>query len=278
MLDIFFSDDARQANPSRQQMGPLVASGYVHVSSEAVRDLEHQLGLACQNHGFPPGPEGEFKWSPGRRLWMRDNLIAEERTAFFLEVLNLAADAGVTAGVVICDESRSTATDCDDHATDVSRLLIERVEWRLSRVQRHGVIVVDRPSGDREAETKFLSECLETISSGTDYVKPERIAINVVSSPSALVRSLQLADLVVSATTSYVAGESQWAPRVFPAIRNIMASQSLRIGGVGLKLHPDFVYANLYHWLLGDALWLKRGQVVQLPMAGYPYAVDQGVY
>lgn len=278
MPDVFFSDDSRQSSPSRERMGPLVASGFLHVPSEHVRDLERAIGAVCDDTGFPHGQQGEFKWSPGRELWMRRGVVGEARTEFFLAVLNLASEAEASVSVVICDESRGTATGCADHSLDVSRLLIERVEWRLTRAGRHGVIVVDRPSGDRAAETEFLAACLETITEGTDYLTPDRIAFNVVSSPSRLIRCLQLADLVVSATTSFVAGESEWSPTVFPAIRSLMGSDGARTGGVGLKLHPDFVYANLYHWLLNDSHWWRRNTGIPLPVASQPYATNDMAY
>jgi hypothetical protein len=276
MIDLFFSDDAYQANPHRDQMGSLVAAGYLHVPGQAVRDLEQQLDNLCVQSGFPKGKSGQFKWSPGKDLWMRTGLRFEDRTEFFRKALALAVDVAARITVVIADQTKATATGCEDHQIDVTKLLIERVESRLSVAGKHGVIVVDRPSGGREDEAEFLAACLETITDGTPYVRPERIAFNVVSSPSHLIRCLQLADVIVSCCTAFVAGEDTWSPPVFESVRPMLDRDAWRTGGVGLKIHPDLVYANLYHWLVGDRLWMKRGMGSKLPDASLPYA-DSGV-
>jgi hypothetical protein len=48
-----------------------------------------------------------------------------------------------------------------------------------------------------------------------------------------------------------------------------------RVGGFGLKLHPDYSFINLYHWLLGDNAHRKEGV---LPSDGWPYSesADRG--
>jgi hypothetical protein len=58
-------------------MGRLVGVGGLLVRGEVVRDLERDLSSLCEKTGFPEGPAGEFKWSPGKDLWMRDNLKIE---------------------------------------------------------------------------------------------------------------------------------------------------------------------------------------------------------
>lgn len=90
MPDVVFIDDSEQTTPYREGMGSLKALGYVHVKSEKVADLEAELNELCSEVGFPEGAVGEFKWSPGSDLWMRDELIEEEREQFFLSVLRTA--------------------------------------------------------------------------------------------------------------------------------------------------------------------------------------------
>lgn len=61
-----FADDARQRTPSRDGMGPLVATGGLIVEDRAVGPLERALDALCRDYRFPPGQE--FKWStPPRR-------------------------------------------------------------------------------------------------------------------------------------------------------------------------------------------------------------------
>jgi hypothetical protein len=67
-------------------MGPLVAAGAILVPGQRLRNLEIAVEKLCQNHGFPVDDplKSEFKWSPGPRLWIRDNLVCERREKFFL--------------------------------------------------------------------------------------------------------------------------------------------------------------------------------------------------
>ena len=92
---------------------------------------------------------------------------------------------------------------------------------------------------------------LETIREGTQFVDLEKIAL-VLTEDSKNVRLLRLADLIVGCTVAYVGGEGDRSPALFDQhIKPMLRSEQGRIGGVGLKLHADLRYANLYHWLLG---------------------------
>ena len=137
---------------------------------------------------------------------------------------------------------------------------------------REGVVIVDTPSGTRGDEDRFLGRCLDTIQRGTPYVRFERIALNVISTNSKLVRLLQLADVVTSCTLAYIGGEPQWSLPVFEQIKTILRSDYGRLGGCGVKIHPDLRYRNLYHWLLGDTHFVRYQSGVPLPLANYPYA------
>lgn len=271
MLDLFFADDSRQRSPTRDGMrGPLLSAGGVHVPAANVRSLEDALNEACERAGFPDGPVGEFKWSPGRDLWMWDNLVGDDRAEFFEEVLEIGRDHDIRAIVVVNDTVHDPA-EAPDHQSDVTSLLLERFNWRLRRKRTQGIVVVDRPSGGRGDEDKFLLGCLETLTGGTTYVSFDRIALNVLSTPSRLMRSLQLADLVTSCTTALVAGEDRYAPVTFPHVREILWSRGGLRGGTGLKIHPSY-YLNLYHWLAGDEVYRKRNTGMPLPMRSKPYA------
>jgi hypothetical protein len=118
---------------------------------------------------------------------------------------------------------------------------------------------------------------LEAIQTGTGHVNPKNIAINTLSTDSHLVRILQAADLFVSSVTSFVAGESSFAPPIFAAIKPLFASDLGRIGGIGLKLHPDYSYMNLYHWLVGDTHFVRNMGGIPLPRPHRKYATDPNV-
>ena len=262
-MDLFAIDDSAQKKPSRSGMGPLVAVGGVRIPGENLRALEVGLDELCAENGFPRGEE--FKWSPGRRDWMYRNLVEDSRTQFFLDVLKLARDLGSRAIVVIEDTKRKMArVESRSHEEDVTALFLERADTDLG-YGGCGLIVFDRPPGNRKSEAEFLAGAIERIRAGTGYTELDKLAL-ALSSDSRLSRSLQVADIVTASTTAYVSGESNFSPPVFEhGVLPILCEVSGCKGGRGLKIHPDFTYGNLYHWLLGDEI-LWRGTVgIPLP-------------
>ena len=269
-MQFFFADDSRQPKPTRPGVRPLVAIGGVSVPEEAVQDLEGELERLCGQAGFPD--RSEFKWSPGPDLWMHDSLVDPGRADFFRSVLQTAKERGVSALVVIEDTQAKPATDATTPEMDITRMFLERADSELGRAGRSGLIVADRTGSNFKAEEKFLTGCLETLQSGTKYAKPEHIVLNVVSTPSKLIRLIQLADLVAGCTLALVSGENTYAPATFEHVKPLLCTQWQQIGGVGLKIHPDFRYRNLYHWLLGDTVLWKGPNKVVLPVGDSMYA------
>jgi hypothetical protein len=269
-MDLLVIDDASQRKPTRDGMGPLVAVGGFHLPGESARSLEVGLEELCLKSGFPQGEE--FKWSPGSRSWMRKALQFDRRRDFFLAALDLARKASATAIVAVSDtQSQPASSGVENPEHDVVTLFLERAQNLLGPLGTDAIVLFDRPSGNRKAERKFLARCLQTIRAGTPFVDFEHLAF-AVSTDSHLVRVLQLADVVVSCTLSCVAGEKTWAPPVFQGIRPMLRTEGRRVGGVGLKLHPDRKYVNLYHWLVGDTYYRRGMSGWDLPIPGRPYA------
>ena len=237
-MDFFFADDSKQPDPAREGMGPLVAIGGVHVPDHAVAPLEREIDDICRRTGFPPGEE--FKWSPAKAQWMRDHLAESRRRSFFRSVLDGCRRHGARATVVIEDTRCKPATDAATPELDVARMFIERVDGQLEHAGQYGVIIADRPSGGSREDTSFLAACLETLQQGTAYRKPKCVAINVLSTPSHLVRLLQVADLVTGCTTAYVAGRLRYTRSLFEeGILPLLHRGPLgRLGGYGIKVHP----------------------------------------
>jgi hypothetical protein len=271
-MNLFFVDDAEQKAPSRLGMGPLLGVGGIHVPEESLQDLERQIEVVCEEFAFPP--HEIFKWSPGRELWMHQNLVSEKRQEFFTRVLTLAKDRGATATVIVEDTMYNTATGCERPELDLIQLFLERAHHQLASSRCNGMVIVSQPSGDRKSENKFLAACVETLKCGTDYVKPDRILLNVLTSSPRFIRLLQIADVVTSCTVAFVGGENSFSPPVFDKIRPLLVRELGRIGGVGLKIHPDIKYLNLYHWLLGDSHFVRFMMGLPLPLQGYQYNSD----
>jgi hypothetical protein len=261
-VDLFAIDDSAARACSRDGMGPLVVVGGIHVPGESVRDLEVGLDKLCADAGFPPGDE--FKWSPPDGAWMRDGLVDEARTEFFLSALGLAADTGVKAIVVMEDTNRAQASsECDTPEEDVTMMFLERAQASLGG--RHGIVVFDRPGGKQKDEDEFLAKSIERIRSGTAYTKLDKLTL-ALATDSKLSRSIQLADVVTSCSRAFVSGETTFSPPVFnEGILPILREEYGCKGGRGLKIQPDYRYGNLYHWLLGDTHHVKFQEGHPLP-------------
>ncbi len=276
-IDIFFADDARQRKPRRPGMEhrELIAIGGFSVGAEEVGPLSGSIDTLCDQTGFPANEE--FKWSPPPDSWMAHHLVERERVEFYRKLCELLRNADATATIIISDTACQPAVTGARHERSIAQMFLERVSTQCGRGGSHGFIIADRPGGGPTEDASFLRECLEMIQTGTGYVKPERIAHNVVSTPSRLSRPLQASDVLTSCTLAMVAG-NRYGPPVFEYIKPLLARDGNRVGGVGLKIHPDLRYLNLYHWLVEDTHFFKGGVGRRLPLTDFPYARDADTY
>ena len=193
--------------------------------------------------------------------------------AFFTEVLQLGGSHGAQAIVVAEDTSRAKAQGAATHEADAVALFLERANNAIPS-QPGGLVIAGAPG--RGTEGKFLANCIRLRDEGTRYSSLFALPLGVVTSPSRHIRCLQLADVIVSCTLARIAGEFNYSPAVFEHIRPLFRKELGRIGGVGLKIHPDYVYANLYHWLLGDTHFVRASVGTPLPIKGRPFESDAG--
>jgi hypothetical protein len=267
-MEFVFADDTRQPKPTRAGMTSLVGIGGIFVASDKVKELSRALDTLCQEHGFPGGEK--FKWSPGRELWMWAHLRGDSRREFFAQALNLAKEHEVSVLVVVEDTPYDRAI-CEPPEMDVTMLFLERVHRQCEQRSCDAVVIVDRPGGGRDQADKFLSQCLDTMRAGTDFVRFSRIPL-VLSADSSTTRLLQLADLVTGCTVAMISGESTYAPSIIEMIHPLYRRHHSQVGGYGVKLHPDGRYMNLYHWLFQDRSYMRGTTGVSLPYHKTPYA------
>lgn len=253
-------------------MRPLVGVGGVILDAEVVGPVQRAIDEQCREAGFPAGEE--FKWSPGRELWMWKELRGQLREKFFISVLKILAAHEAVAIVIAVDQDANPATNADTPEEDATRLFLERASNRF--VRSDGVVIVDRPTGDRAAENRFLADCVMHLQDQGTYAIPERFALPVMAAQSRFVRLLQAADLVTSCSLAYISGEQRYSPPVFDAVKSMFPTDYGRKGGIGLKIHPDFRYLNLYHWLLGDSHFVRFQSGYPLPMKNQLYADGDG--
>jgi len=272
-MDIFFADDSTQKS-AREGMGTVVAIGGVFVEESALRPLSTRIDEIAKEFGIPK--EDELKWSPRKGTWIHSNLHADARTACYLKVLQAALEHNVRA-IVICWDTGQTTLKGEKAFSKCVDYLFERIAVHLEKRDTTAILVADRPGGGKDQEEQFLSDFVTRVQNGTEHVVPDRILMNVLTTPSNLVRHLQLADLVTGITTAMVCGQYKYASPLFDSVRSILIQNHLgTIGGSGLKLFPDQLL-NIYHHILKEKTFWRvgAGMGVILPYPKFPYESDE---
>jgi len=273
-----FIDDSDRSRPDelpRADIGPLLAYGGVVVDQEALTAYSAELARLRANLGIPP--ESELKWNPSddpflRRKWTLVRQVREE-------MLRLAIELRIRSIVVIWDRGR-VPWDEERVEKELLKFLYERISYCLASPAPGdvGVVVADQPSGDRADEKRWLADSLRLTNYDTEYVNPDRVVLPIVTTRSDHVPHLQLADLVVSATTAAIAG-SPHGESLAPLLLELAHKNAYgRAGGAGIKLFPDELL-NLHHWVFGEDTFVtpSTGAVTPLPCRDWLYATSNGL-
>lgn len=276
-MKLLFLDDSTQKTCRREKMQSMVAVGGLMIDHTQARKLETEIDQICKLYGFPD--REPFKWSSKNGSWLRENLRDENRSNFYRDVLVMAKEHSGIGMVCAVDPSMKAANPGRNAQEDSLLLALERFDWILTPQKESGMVIVARPSGGRPDEDKFLDGCVALVSQGTCYTKfTGLLATQILTTPYQNSRLLQIADLIVSITNAMIAGNTKYAGVTFPFVKDILHRDGDRINGVGVKIHPDFSYMNLYHWILGDK-YIRRGKSGwSLPFENYPYANDEMMY
>lgn len=271
-MQLVFIDDSAQTAPRRQELGELVALGGVVVPEAAVAGYAADLDGIRAALGVPA--HVEIKWNPrggsflagggGELVW-----TLRER------MLRTAIDWGVRSIVVIWDRGW-VPWERTRIGPEILKYLYERISMCLGNDV--GIIIADEPGGPGRAHERWLAETLALTSRGTEYVSPDRVVLPIVTAPSHHVPHLQLADLVVAATTAAVAGHPAGIA-LAPLLREL-AHRNTRgyAGGAGIKLFPDDLI-NLYWWVFGESAFWKvaEGSGWPLPLSELPFEANDGL-
>ena len=271
-MNVLFLDESIQ-NGARGGMGQLIGTGVLILQENMLRPLQEEISTICKDFGIPS--ECEIKWSPPPRNWIHSNLVRDDRQECYRQILNATSERGARAVVVVFDTGRTSVQD-SVALRQALDYVFERATMHLEKERELGIIVADRPGGGRREENLFLKDVLKTIESGTEFILPEQIPINILTTPSSLVRHLQLADLVIGITTAMVAGATDFAQPLFSIVKQMFIKNTHGyIGGTGLKLFPDELL-NLYHWVLGEDTFYRVGMNAgwTLPWREWPYFRD----
>ncbi len=149
----------------------------------------------CGRFGFPL--DEEFKWSPGKELWMRDNLRGDRRTAFYCEVFTVAFAHKVKGIFVMTDSRAVSATGAARAEHDAVAMLLERIQQDTGYASR-AQIMADAPGGGNAQADEFITRNLGIIRNGTNALsKLDRLTF-VQTGRSHHSRGLQVADVFTS--------------------------------------------------------------------------------
>lgn len=272
-MHVFFADDSERKG-SRPDMGQLVAFGGVYFDESALGSVDEGFRTVLTDLGIPE--DTEVKWSLPPGNWIREELADGKRPELYRRLLQVAQNHDGRVIVSVIDVGRLQATE-EECFRDAVKFVFERFDTNLSYVgdDALGLIVADRPSGDRQDEQEFLSSFLEHVDRGTEFVDGEHVPFNIVTTGSRFVRHLQLADLITSVTSAMVQGDYRYAEPVFDEIKPMFITNWRGlIGGTGLKLHPSHL-GNLYYHLFDEDVKVRRGTGRGLPEPKWPYSDDE---
>ena len=274
-MQFFFADDSTQL-AARPSLGRIISFGGVFVEGLALKPLSAELEALADEFSLPLWTE--LKWSPRKSDWIYSNLVGVARSECFAKLIDAAEHHGARVLVVSWAQGRSSlkTEEAFDRVLDYT---FERVSLHLNSIDQEGLLISDRPGGGRKDEDKFLEHFRIRTQFGTGFVPPERVLLNVLTTDSKMVRLLQVADIVVGATTAMVGGLYDYAPPVYDHIRPMFVTNSLgQIGGCGLKIAPDRL-ENLYYWLLGELEYKTTAgrRALHLPDRARPYGREENV-
>lgn len=270
-MHIAYVDDSAQRGRRRGQ-GKLVGLGAAVLAESRIKSFADDF-YSCFSQ-FEVPHEVELKWSPdSKNDWFRANGKTNILQPLREAILDAAIANDVTALVSAWDNGAQKTMYGYDPEYWVVRFMYERIEMHLSTLKQRGVIVFDKPGGDHKDEDAWISDTRELTDIGTEYVKPDAIVAPILTAPSHHHPQLQLADLIAGASVGALAG-TKYALALLPKIKQLYLRNSWgNVGGLGVKLYPDEV-CNLYHWVFGDDMMVRRNSGVELPYRNFRRFVE----
>jgi hypothetical protein len=195
-------------------------------------------------------------------------------------MLEAAAARQISTAVVIVDHGkRYTSRSKAEVGREILKWLYERISMHLSDRNDIGIVIADKPGGGAKQDSRWLADTLKLTNDGTEYVTPDRIVMPIVTAASHHVPHLQLADLVVAATTAAVAGHPHGLA-LGPLLLQLAHKNKWDLaGGAGIVLWPSPQLANLLYWAFGEKTYAKvaMNSGWTLPWRDWPYATDNGL-
>lgn len=209
------------------------AVGGVVVEADKWGVLRDRWQQALETHAWPH--DKEVKWH-GTRTGEVPPTLADD-------VFAALSGAPLTCYVVLLrplaggqSHPHFFSSEEDTYATALM-FLAERYQRFLSRVDSHGVIVLDSRRPEVDDRTRRFFERLQR--EGTPYVQLDRIVDSLLLGPSQYSVGLQAADLVVASALAARRGQvdaSRWHKQLLPLFATHPDTKA--VDGVGLVEFP----------------------------------------
>lgn len=276
-MRLVYIDDSKQDEPRRRGLGPLVALGGVIVPEAEVVGYSKDLTELRSELGIPM--KDELKWKPPKGSFLAQaggDVVATLRR----QMLERAIARNICSVVIIIDHGKAyKALSAAEVGREALKWLYERVTMHLDMYDERGIIVADKPGGGPADESRWLAETLGLTSDGTEYIQPGRIVMPIVTAPSHHVPLLQLADLVVAASTAAVAGFKHGLALGAPLLQMAHKNAHDSAAGAGIVLWPAPQLTNLQYWAFGEGTYSKVAMNTgwPLPWRGWPYHDENGL-
>lgn len=274
-MHLVFIDDSQQQDPPRRGLGHLLAIGAVVIPEQQLSKYASTQDAIRAKFAVPDGEE--IKWKPSKGSYLASagrEIVYALRAA----ILKAANQHNVKSIVVIVDHSAAYKTRTQaEVGREILTWLFERTSMLLDDHQDVGIMIADKPGGGSAEEGRWLADTLQITNDGTEYVEPGKLVLPIVTAPSHHVPHLQLADLVVAATTAAVAGRPAGLD-LKEHLAKLMHRHSLGdVNGAGVVIFPPNY--NLYYHAFGESSCSKPGSNAgfALPRKGLPYYDDDGL-
>jgi hypothetical protein len=239
-MNILFIDDTEQMS------GRYIGMGGVVFNDDVISSLFSMFARIKETYKIPHTEE--LKWSPRKDSWIYKNL-REERIALYSEILKLLSlFNGEIITAVMCREITSYSVSeakwkCIEFVTERFQMFLQTQE------DKNGIIIADFPGSGTE-EKKLLSDYYQLLDSGTKYIKPSNLVMNLLTTESHLNPGLQIADLVIGILTSMCTSSNDYASKFWHIIKgNIHRSTDGIVIGCGIKIFPKEMAEGIYNRL-----------------------------
>lgn len=265
VMKIIFLDDSIQRDPRREGVGTLVALGGVIVPEGEVSGYAADLVAIKDRLGVPR--EEEIKWKPAKGSFLRDadgRLVTDLRES----MLRAAIDRGTSSVVHVLDHDRVY------QAKSVVEVGQELLKWTYDKValglgDEGAIMIADKPGGGAADDSRWLAKTLALTNDGTDYTAGGKVVLPVLTAGSHHVPHLQLADLVVAATTAAIAGRPSGLGLV-PLLHQLARKTGYGYaGGAGITLWPPEL-RDLLYWIFNEDTYRTSNTWQVLGPAGDP--------